>query len=386
MNETYERHAVLWRSHHLPTPCLTIDLDVIATRYHALRAVLPQARIYYAVKANPHPAIVSLLARLGSHFDVASRAEIDICLDQGAAPEAISYGNTIKRTEDIAYAHRRGVNLFAFDSEAELRKIANSAPGADVFCRLLVDGGDSALWRLNYKFGCADETAIYLLTLAADLGLRPLGVSWHVGSQQLDPTRWEAPISRAAEIFTQLQDVGIAPALINLGGGFPADYSPHVPGIDRYGKAISTALHDSFGDDHEMRIIAEPGRFLVGDAGVLRSRVVLVDRKGTGDDRRRWIYLDVGRFGGLAETEGEAIVYPLATTYDDSDDIGPAVIAGPTCDGVDIPYRQTPRFLPMQLSEGDYVDFLCAGAYTASYSTRFNGFAPLPCHAFPDPE
>ncbi|MEU8309840.1 type III PLP-dependent enzyme [Actinomadura sp. NPDC048955] len=386
MNELSLRHARFLRDRNPATPCLTIDLDVVAARYHALRAVLPQAaQIHYAVKANPHPAIIATLVALGAHFDAASPAEIALCLDQGAPPETVSYGNTVKRTGDITYAHERGIDLYAFDAEAELRKIAAAAPGAGVYCRLLVDGDDSALWPLSNKFGCTDAMAIELLTLAADLGLRPLGVSWHVGSQQQDPSRWENPISRAAAVFEELSARGLSPSLINLGGGFPADYSRHVPGIHQYGKVINTALAEAFGGRNQHQIMAEPGRYLVADAGVLRSRVVLVSTKGTADGRR-WIYLDVGRFSGLAETEGEAIVYPLATAYDDTEHIGPAVLAGPTCDSVDVLYERTRRHLPMQLSEGDYVDFLCAGAYTAPYTSQFNGFAPLRCHSFKDAE
>lgn len=376
---TQTRFDKVFTERELPTPCLMIDLDVVADRYRELRSALPEAEIYYAVKANPHPEVISCLAALGACFDVASSAEIDICLDAGADPAKLSYGNTIKRAEDISYAAERGITMFAFDSENELRKIAAAAPGAAVFCRLLVSG-KGALWPLSRKFGCDDSMAANLLVLALDCGLMPIGVSFHVGSQQLDPTRWEEGVALAAKVGAALRDRGQPMTVLNLGGGFPARYSPGVPHIDEYAKAIRTAL-----DEHGLsglRTVVEPGRYLAGDAGVLRSRIVLVSRKSD-EDNRRWIYLDAGRFGGLAETENEAIRYPLATTKDGTGPTGPVTLAGPTCDSQDILYERNPRYLPMELNEGDFIDFLSAGAYTATYSSvGFNGFPPLPTYCF----
>jgi ornithine decarboxylase len=378
-DESQLRHVTWFRTHNPPTPCLVVDLDVVALRYLEMRAVLPRAEIFYAVKANPAPDVIRTLSALGSSFDVASPEEADLCLSCGSAAEKISYGNTIKRTADIAYAWNRGITLFAFDSECELRKIAEAAPGASVFCRILVDGS-GAQWPLSRKFGCTPAMAAAMLQLAPDLGLQPCGVSFHVGSQQLDPTRWESAISDAAGVFGEVGQRGIPLSLLNLGGGFPARYSPEVPGIAEYAKHIDSSLRGTFND--ETRVIVEPGRFLVGDAGVLRSRVVLIAHKSHNDDTR-WVYLDVGRFRGLAETENEAISYPLVTGCDDGGEVGPVTLAGPTCDSADVIYEQTPRHLPMALKVGDYVDFLCTGAYTASYSSvAFNGFPPLPTYVF----
>jgi ornithine decarboxylase len=359
-----------------------VDLDIVTLRYLELRAVLPQAEIFYAVKANPSREVIETLVPLGSSFDVASPAEIDLCLASGARPDMISYGNTIKRAADIAYAHSKGIRLFAFDSESELRKIAATAPGSSVFCRLSMSGGN-AQWPLSRKFGCDPQMATDLLILARDLGLDPCGVSFHVGSQQLDTTSWDLGIRRAAQIFSELREAGIEPSLINLGGGFPASYSPDVPSIAEYAKNIDSSLRESLGDSTP-RIIVEPGRFVVGDAGVMRSRVVLISRKSYADERR-WVYLDVGRFGGLAETENESIRYPIVTGLSESNDVGPVTLAGPTCDSADIMYEKTPLYLPVGLEVGDYVDFLCAGAYTATYSSvAFNGFPPLPTYFFGD--
>src|SRR5258708_26869987 len=183
------------------TPCLVVDLEVIAEAYEQLCWHLPLARVYYAVKANPAPQIVAMLERKGSNFDVASRGEIELCLANGIGPQRMWFGNTIKKEKDIAFAFAAGLRLFAFDSESELDKLARAAPGARVFCRILVacDGAD---WPLSRKFGCAPEMAIDLLHKARDLGLDPYGVSFHVGSQQTDLGQWDCAVGTAARMFS----------------------------------------------------------------------------------------------------------------------------------------------------------------------------------------
>jgi ornithine decarboxylase len=359
--------------HNPPTPFLVMDLSVVAERYRELTAAIPCATPYYAAKANPAPEVIRLLAGLGAHFDVASVAEIDLCLTHGAEPETLSYGNTIKKTADIAYAYQRGVRMFAFDNIRELEKLAVAAPGASVYCRLLV-GGDGARWPLADKFGCSPEYTIDLLQKAEKLFLQPHGVSFHVGSQQTDPYRWDASIATAAAVFSELAEAGIELRMLNIGGGYPTRYVEDVPPISRYGEVIGAALDRWFGNGRRPEVISEPGRFLTADAGVLRTQVVSVRHPFAGADR--WIYLDTGKFGGLAETEGESILYRLRTRHDGPNH--PAVLAGPTCDSVDIMYRRTKYALPLALDVGDTVDILSAGAYTASYSSvGFNGFPPL---------
>jgi ornithine decarboxylase len=358
------------------TPCLVIDLAVIDRRYRRLRSAMPFATPYFAVKACPEPAVIRLLVGLGACFDVASPGEIDLCLQNGAAPESLSFGNTVKKEADIAYAYAVGVRLFAFDNARDVRKLAGAAPGSRVFCRLLA-GSEGARWPLSDKFGCRPESAIDLLRLAANLGLEPYGLSFHVGSQQTDPSRWRASIRVAAEIFLELELAGIELTLLNVGGGYPAPYVEDIPPIDRYGEVIGKAIRECFGPGEHPRIISEPGRYLTAEAGVLRTQVVSI--RDAGENTERWVYLDAGRFGGLAETEGEAIQYRLGTSA--SGPVGPAVLAGPTCDSVDVMYRRNMPDLPLGLEVGDTVDFLAAGAYTASYSScGFNGLLPLATH------
>jgi len=363
------------------TPCLVLDVDRVESNFRALRDVLPLARIYYAVKANPAEPILRRLVSLGSSFDAASFEEIDACLTAGAVPARISYGNTIKKVSAIRSAYAAGVDLFAFDSDEELDKIAVNAPGSRVYCRILVENA-GADWPLSRKFGTTLEHARALMIRAGTLGLDAYGLSFHVGSQQTDTTSYEAAIGRVSMLFTDLKDAGVNLRMCNLGGGFPTTYRDDVPGIDQFGSAIMGAMTRHFGNALP-EILVEPGRFLVADAGVVSAEVVLVSRRGLpqgGTDPVRWVYLDIGRFGGLAETEGEAIKYRITTEHDGGE-TGPVAIAGPTCDGADIMYEKSNYRLPLALSSGDRVSLLSTGAYVTTYaSQRFNGFAPLEEH------
>ncbi len=356
------------------TPCLVVDLDVVEGNYLGLAQSLQPAEIYYAVKANPAPEVLRLLARRGSNFDVASRGEIELCLEAGIPASRLSFGNTIKKQSDIAFAYARGVRLFAFDSEGELAKLAQVAPGAQVFCRVLVDG-EGAEWPLSKKFGCSFAMARQLLLRAQALGLQAVGVSFHIGSQQCDLTQWGKVLAKIAALYGELRAAGLTPSLLNLGGGFPARYQKDVPSIQAYGRAVIDAVRAHFGPILP-RLIVEPGRGMVGEAGVIESEVVLVSTKELGE-ATRWVYLDIGKFSGLAETMDEAIKYRLQTPHDGTA-TGPVVLAGPSCDSADVLYEKTAYELPLALKPGDKVRILACGAYTTTYSSvGFNGFAPL---------
>ncbi len=356
------------------TPCLVVDLEVVADAYKLLRHYLPLARVFYAIKANPAREVLAILDRLGSSFDVASRGEIDLCLHLGVKADRISFGNTIKKERDIAYAYEQGVRLFAFDSAGELDKLARVAPGARVFCRILVES-DGAEWPLSRKFGCSPEMAVALLRQAKAAGLDPYGVSFHVGSQQTKIDQWDSAIGRTAKMFSLLAETDINLKMVNIGGGFPAHYRGDVPGVERYCNAVMAAITRHFGNDLP-EIVVEPGRSIVGDAGVIESEVVLIADKGLGDSKR-WVYLDVGKFNGLAETMDESIKYRIETPADGGP-TGAVIIAGPTCDSADILYEKTEYKLPLALKVGDKVRIMAAGAYTSTYaSVGFNGFEPL---------
>jgi ornithine decarboxylase len=355
------------------TPCLVLDVDRVEENFRALQRVLPLARIYYAVKANPARPVLERLVRLGSRFDAASWEEVSGCLEAGALPDVISFGNTIKKVSAIRSAFVRGVTLFAFDSAEELEKLAEHAPGARVYCRILVEN-EGAEWPLSRKFGTTIERARELMLRAGEMGLDPYGLSFHVGSQQTTTRAYEVAIAKVAMLFTDLTEAGVNLRMMNLGGGFPTRYRDPVPEIDQFGDAIMTSMTEHFGNALPEMLI-EPGRFIVGDAGLVSAEVVLVSRRDP-NDPVRWVYLDIGRFGGLAETEGEAIKYRIVTPHDGSA-MGPVAIAGPTCDGADIMYEKSNYRLPLALRSGERVELLSAGAYVTAYaSQKFNGFAP----------
>ena len=220
-------------------PCLVIDLDVVRENYNTFARALPDSRVFYAVKANPDPAVLKVLADLGSSFDCASVAEIDMALAAGATPDRISFGNTIKKERDVAAAFARGVRMFAVDCVEEADKIARAAPGARVFCRILCDCV-GAEWPLSRKFGCSPEMAVDVLEHAHRAGLEAYGVSFHVGSQQPNPKAWDIALQAAGGVFRTLSERGIQLRMVNLGGGFPTKYLRDVPAVKTYGRAIFT--------------------------------------------------------------------------------------------------------------------------------------------------
>src|ERR1700674_886496 len=203
-----ERIRDFLRNRRDDCPCLVVDLDVVRDNYKTFAHALPDSRVFYAVKANPAPELLRLLVSLGSCFDTASVAEIEMVLAAGAAPDRISFGNTIKKERDIARAYELGIRLFAVDCEAEVEKIARAAPGSKVFCRTLCDGA-GAEWPLSRKFGCAPAMAGRVMEHAHRLGLIAHGLSFHVGSQQRNPRMWDGALKTSATIFKDLGERGI---------------------------------------------------------------------------------------------------------------------------------------------------------------------------------
>jgi len=356
------------------TPVLMVDTELVRLRYQVLRDALPGVALHYAVKANPAPQLLTTLLELGCRWDIASPGEIDAVLDIGGEPGQMSYGNTIKKAADISYAAAHGVRRFTVDSLPELAKIIALAPGATVLVRLATSGV-GADWALGSKFGCPEPEAGHLLAVANDAG-HPVGVAFHVGSQQRRPDAWDPPLAAAARLRAGLRTTGGDLAVISLGGGFPATTLDAAPFDDRYGATIMASLARQLGP-HPPEVMAEPGRALVAEAGVLETEVVLVAER----DGVRWVYLDIGLFGGLAEAYGESIRYRLEAIRDGSPlagEVGETVLAGPTCDSIDVLFRKNRYRLPLDLRPGDRLRFQSAGAYTTTYSSvGFNGFAPL---------
>lgn len=357
------------------TPFQLILSDIIEEKFAELQEALPFTKIYYAVKANPAIDVLRLLDRLGSNFDVASVYELRRLQGLGISASRMSCGNTIKKFEHIKEFHAAGIDLFVTDSEGDLRNIAKAAPGSRVMVRLMAEGAQTADWPLSRKFGCSPDLAGDLLILARKLGLVPWGLSFHVGSQQRDITAWDSALSKVNYLFTWLKEnEELELKCINMGGGFPATYREKTNTVQTYAEEIKRYLYEDYGDDLP-EIFIEPGRSLVGDSGVLVSEIVLISRKSR-TALERWVYQDCGRFGGLMETLGEAIHYPIFCER-----TGPTeqvVLAGPTCDSMDTLYEDYRYDLPLSLAVGDRLYWLSTGAYTSSYSAiEFNGFPPL---------
>lgn len=363
------------------SPLLVVSTDLAKEKFLETRNAMPWASIYYAIKANPHHKIIKCFQRLGSKFDCASFEEIAYLKNLGVPSSDISFGNTIKKASSIRHAYNEGVRMFATDCMEDLTNIAEHAPGSKVYIRVLVDGAATAQWPLNRKFGTSMQCARYLVQMGGELGLDMYGLSFHVGSQQLDTEAWSKPIDDAVSFMKEMNSYGIANMrMINLGGGLPADYEDplhQVQAMAAYSDALERALaKHKFSFDFE-EIIIEPGRSLVGECGVIISEVI--SRCEKSEDSPPWLYTDVGVFGGLIETLGEAIHYPLVANVDRKDEATEEyIIAGPTCDSADIMYKDNLKKLPAYLKGGDTLFWLCTGAYTYTYSSvNFNGFGPL---------
>jgi len=359
------------------TPFLIIDLSRVGTLYDALQRSLKTAKIYYAVKANPETEVVKLLAQKGSYFDVASRYEIEQLLKLKISPARMSFGNTIKKAKDVQYAFKKGIRHFATDALSDLENLAKYAPGSLVTFRLLLPEGGSADWPLSRKFG-ADPEMVYELALeAVKKGLTPYALSFHVGSQQRDINEWDKALKTCKTLWDRLKKEGVMLSGINVGGGFPATYLHPVPETKEYGEKIKSYVTKYFGKE-KLDIILEPGRSIAGDAGIIFSDVVLVSRKSE-KEKVRWVYLDIGKFGGLIETLDEAIKYPILIEGKEKEtQVSGVILAGPTCDSADILYEKFKYQLPNSLKAGDRALIFSTGAYTSSYSSvAFNGFPPL---------
>ena len=370
---------ILKMSQSLPTPHIIIDLGMIRDNYRRMKSLCSYADIYYAVKACPLDEIVSMLNEEGSNFDIASRYELDQVLALGVKPERLLYGNTIKKAEDIAYFYSKGVRYFASDCENDVRKTALNAPGSNIYFRVLLPHSDSADWPLSRKFGCSSEMVTDLISLAKELGLNPIGVSFHVGSQQRNMEIWDYALRTTAQIFEKSP---VKLDFVDMGGGLPAQYNYPVDDLQTYAGTIEGYIDNHFRGE-KPRFIMEPGRSLVGDSGVLAATVVETARKDASDPVR-WVYIDAGKFNGMVETIDESIKYSAYFPgRDENSPVGPVILAGPTCDSMDIMYENYKMEMPLDLKAGERIYFLAAGAYTASYaSVCFNGFPPIKTYIY----
>ncbi|PIZ51255.1 ornithine decarboxylase [Candidatus Woesearchaeota archaeon CG_4_10_14_0_2_um_filter_33_13] len=363
------------------TPFLVLNLDLIKRNYESLQKQMPFAQIYYAVKANPHKEVLSLLNKKGSNFDVATIYELQKLLQLGVTADKISFGNTIKKHQDIAYFYKKGVRLFVTDSHSDLKKIAHYAPKSNVFFRLSVDGA-GADWELSKKFGAHHDLIIELAQEAKKVGLKPYGLSFHVGSQQRDVEQWDNALSQCKSIFKNLEHKGINLKMINLGGGLPSQYLIPTPSLTHYTKKIAGYLKKYFGKDLP-KILIEPGRYMVGNSGIIVTETILIAKKSESLPHK-WLYVDAGIYQGLDECIAESLEYPIKTEKNSLHKTE-YIIAGPTCDSHDILYERRKYKLSSSIKEGSRVYFLSTGAYSYQVSSiEFNGFPPLKVYILED--
>ena len=366
----------------LKTPFLVIDLEKVVVNYQELSSNLSIAKCFYSVKSNPSTDVLKILLEQGSHFEAASLGEIQLCLSVGVEAKNIHFGNTIKSIDSIQKSSALGIRSFAFDCEEELQKLHVHAPGSAVFCRITTSG-EGATWGLCKKFGCSTSEAAQLLRKAKALGMGNLGLSFHVGSQQKSSQAWKNALidTKAIIDLLALENVGVE--FINLGGGFPAsgylnnqnksinyDVASYAQDICKYTRQI-------FGQDNPYKFICEPGRFLLSNAGCIKTQVILATYKTIDQQAQKWLYLDVGKFNGLYE--GTDIKHPIYYAAELSGELIETTLAGPSCDSDDmLSFENDLHRLPKTLKTGDHIAFMSTGAYSNSYlSVGFNGIPPL---------
>ena len=378
---TLPRETIAQLARRHGTPLYIVSGEQIRHNYRLLDQGLPAVKLFYAVKANPHPGILEILAAEGAGFDVASRGECLAAVSAGANPrDDLIFADTVKDPRHIAHAHSIGLDDFTFDNPSELTQIARHAPGANVHLRLLVSN-EGSVAHLNEKFGAPAGEAVELLLAARDQGLHPRGVSFHVGSQCLHARRYVEAFRTVRGVFDQAADRGLNLEMIDIGGGFPVRYHDEPVDLAATCAVIDGAYRELFGSeiDAGLQLVAEPGRALVGDAVILVSRVisesVRLDSDGT---PRNWLYFDDGTYGSFMEVLLYHVDYPLRGLSDGAPT--PYVLAGPTCDSIDVFSRDhSGAVRPVTLPEMHLDDLLVAGsmgAYTFSEATRFNGFEP----------
>ncbi|HWD21885.1 MAG TPA: type III PLP-dependent enzyme [Burkholderiales bacterium] len=345
-------------------PFLILDTAIVRGKVRRFRAAMPRVRPHYAVKANPDRRVLKVLVQEGAGFEIASVAELDILLSMGVSAAEVFFSNPVKSREAIAYAAAKGVEWFVIDSIDELRRVYEVKPDAKQYLRIAAPNIGSD-WPLSGKFGAGVGDAREIVALAARLGADLAGVTFHVGSQCRNPENWRVALEKARSLFDVMTKVGLKPRLLNIGGGFPVRHVKPIPSIETIGAVVNEGLK-AFPE--EVQVVAEPGRFLVSDAGYFVCRVLgTATRAG-----KRWMHWDAGLFGGIIESS-EGLKYRVRTDRAGPD--APWTVGGPTCDSVDIVMRDEP--LPSDLQEGDFIYIKNAGAYTTAYASQFNGF-PLP--------
>ena len=348
------------------TPLFIINREKLIDNYQAFRSFFPGVEVYYALKANPHPYIIQVLGEIGSSFDVASLQEIQLVLSYGISPQRLIFANTIKRKKGIRFAKENGITRMTYDNFDEIGKIARVYPEASVILRIKTPSVGSRI-NLSYKFGAEPQEALDLLLQARDAGLNPIGISFHVGSPCTNVENYIASLKLVVQIFEQAAIKGIHLTIVDIGGGFPLQVyqtQNNEVSVESMGKTLTPLLLEYFGRD--CTFVAEPGRSLVGSAGLLISKVIgRAKRSG-----KNWYYLDDGYYGTFSAIPFDKSIFEFYTLKDDTEKY-PCILAGPTCDSIDV-IADGVMMPEMELDDLVFVPNI--GAYSWASATTFNGF------------
>jgi ornithine decarboxylase len=350
------------RNTDIEPPYLLIDKAKVRQKVHGIGKHIRNAEVFYAVKANPDIEVLKLINSLGIGFEIASEGELNILASIGVSSERMITSNPIKSFRFLRMAAEAGISYFSYDSEDEVLKLRDFVPGANVYVRLSVPNEGSE-WPLSKKFAVEVDVAEELLLYARKKGLNPVGITFHVGSQCTNIYNWDSALNKAKDLWDRAEKAGIRLSLLNIGGGYPIRYTKDVVGISAIDKNINRLIYEKF--PRKMRVLIEPGRAVVGDAGIFVTQVI---GKATRGDEE-WLSLDVGVFNGLMESVG-GIKYSYIV--EGSKEIKKWTLAGPSCDSFDVIEKDI--YLP-DPAVGSYVLILSSGAYTISYASEFNGFS-----------
>lgn len=345
------------------SPLLVLDCEQVRRQYHSLKAALPGVDLHYALKPLPHAAVVSCLRDEGAFFDLATTGEVELVKAQGIAPERCIHTHPIKRDSDIRDALRFGVTTFVADNPDEIKKFVRYRKRAELLIRVSFRS-PSAVVDLSKKFGCEPGAVLGLIEMARRLGIRVRGLSFHVGSQATNPSKYVEAIRACTNLIGEALLAGL-PALdvLDIGGGFPVAYSDDVMPIDEFCAPIRDALAKL---PSHVRVIAEPGRFISAPAAIAVSSVMGKAKR----DGRWWYYLDDGVYGSYSGQMYDHAKYPVSALRQDGE-LQPSVLAGPTCDSIDV--IDDNIMLP-ELEVGDLIVGRMMGAYTWASATDFNFF------------
>ena len=348
----------------IETPFLLIDSDTVREKVSLIGQQIKDSKVFYAVKANPDRKILKFLNDLNLGFEISSEGELEILASLGVGPERIISSNPVKSLKFLRLASSYGINYFSYDSEDEIEKLSTYAPHCNVYVRLSVPNEGSE-WPLSKKFGVELDEAAALLSAAKEKGLNPVGITFHVGSQCTNIYNWHIALDKARALWGKAEKNGIKLTLLNIGGGYPINYTKHVISIDAIEKQVNNLIYDLFPEDVEIHI--EPGRAVVGDAGVLVTTVIGKASRSDED----WLYIDVGVFNGLMESVG-GITYSYIVESKHARSKKRWTLAGPSCDSFDVIDKNVALPEP---NIGNLILILSSGAYTISYASEFNGFS-----------